>query len=87
MSGVRQFRVIQHEDYAVTVDVVRDDRSERITREAVMRGVRPVLGEQVDVRVEMVERIAAADSGKFRYVISHAQPARDRSRQEVDISG
>jgi phenylacetate-CoA ligase len=75
MRGVRQFRVTQHEDYTVTVDVVADDCGGRITREAVARGIRPVLGEQVALQVKLVERIASMGSGKYRYVVSHAKVA------------
>ncbi len=74
MAGIKQFRVTQHEDHAVTIDVVRNDRSDRITREAVERSVRPVLGNEIPVTVELVDRIAAAGSGKHHYVISHARP-------------
>jgi len=79
MSGLRQFRVVQHEDYAVTVDVVRDDVGERITHEAVTQRIRPVLGDQVDIRVNWLERIAQTDSGKYRYVVSHAAPPEPRA--------
>ena len=85
LSGVRQFRVTQNEDYAVTIEVVRDDRSARITREAVAGKVRPVLGGDVDLRVRMVDRIATADSGKYRYVVSRASPPGNRSGAEVEI--
>ncbi len=74
MDGLRQFRVTQHEDYSVTVAVVADDAAVRISREAVMQRVRPVIGGDVDLRVDLVERIDTAPSGKHRYVISHAQP-------------
>ncbi|MHC4696009.1 MAG: phenylacetate--CoA ligase family protein [Planctomycetota bacterium] len=83
MNGVRQFHVTQHEDYTVTVDVVCDDKAARVTREAVVTGVRPVLGDQVDVRVEMVDRIPAAESGKYRYVVSHARRAESSRPGEV----
>ncbi len=82
MAGIKQFRVTQHEDHAVTVDVVRNDRSDRITREAVEKSVRPVLGKEIPVTVELVDRITAADSGKHHYVISHV-PAPVTGGQEV----
>ncbi len=84
MGGVRQFRVTQHEDYAVTVDVVCDDNAARVTREAVARSVRPVLGNQVGVRIEMVDRIPTVESGKHRCVISHARPIALRRSEEVE---
>ncbi|MGB2985601.1 MAG: AMP-binding protein, partial [Phycisphaerae bacterium] len=85
MAGVRQFRVTQQEDYSVTVDVVADDNGERITREAVAQRIRSVVGDQVDLRVALVERIASTNSGKYRYVISHARPAAGDSLEEVNI--
>ena len=85
LSGVRQFRVTQHQDYTVTVEVVGDDRRERITRETVAREVRPVLGEDVGLRVRIVDQIASADSGKFQYVVSQAKPPSGQSRKEVEI--
>ncbi len=85
MSGVRQFRVTQHEDFAVTVDVVRDDRAGRITRESVANGVRPVLGDQVPVHVQLVERIAATGSGKHRCVISHAGPTTKCAKKGLSV--
>lgn len=74
MDGLRQFRVTQHEDYSVTVDVVVDDANVRISRESVMKCVRPVIGVDVGLRVDLVDRITPSPSGKHRYVISHAQP-------------
>ncbi len=69
--GVRRFRVTQHEDFAVTVDVVVDERIARITAESIRGRVRPVLGDQARIAVNLVDRIDEAASGKFRYVVSH----------------
>jgi len=73
LSGVKQFRVVQNEDYSVTVDVVCDDTIARVTKEAVRERVRPVVGHDVSLAVQMVDRIPVADSGKYRYVISRAK--------------
>ena len=70
MEGVAQFRVTQHEDFSVTVDIVAEDCG--ISAEAVRACIRPVLGEKIDVRVNRVDRIEQTASGKFRYVSSHA---------------
>ena len=75
MQGVRQFRVTQYADYSVAVDVVRDDNALRPTREAIARRLRPVVGDQVDLRVTLVPEIVSAESGKHRYVVSHARPS------------
>ncbi len=73
LSGVRQFRVVQHEDYAITVDVVRDAAAVCVTKEAIADRVRPVVGGDAPVTVRLVEEIPPADSGKHQYVISHAK--------------
>ena len=73
LSGVKQFRVVQNEDYSVTVDVVCDDAIARVTKEAVRERVRPVVGRDVSLAVQMVDRIPIAESGKYRYVISRAK--------------
>lgn len=83
MRGIRRFRVTQHADYSVTVDVVADDRGVRITREAVARKVRPVVGDQVGLRVELVDRIASTASGKHRYVVSQVRQTGERVTQEA----
>ena len=85
--GIRRFRVTQHEDYAVTVDVVCDDRLGRVTQESVARSVRPVLGERVDIEVRCVKTIAAADSGKFRYVVSRVEAGPRGAREAVLTDG
>jgi len=79
MRGVKQFRVVQGEDYGVTVDVVCDDGAARITPEAVANRVRPVLGGDVPIAVRAVGHIPSADSGKHRYVISHAKEAKEET--------
>ncbi len=82
IAGISRFRVTQHEDYAVTVDVVCDDRTERVTPDAVAASVRPVLGPEVGLRVDLVDRIAPAESGKYRYVVSHAAGGPRRHAEE-----
>ena len=73
MSDVRQFRVTQQADYSITVQIVPvcDDL---LTPARVARRLHPVLGDEIDVDVQCVDRLPTADSGKFRYVVSHAQP-------------
>lgn len=86
-AGVRQFRVTQQKDYSIVVDVVADDRRERISLESVRRRVRPVIGDTVDLRVEFVDRIPAADSGKYRHVISHVPSAVQNAKREEGADG
>lgn len=83
LPNVRQFRVMQDQDYTVTVHVVPDGPREVSTREAVVRGIRPVIGDTVALRVEMVDEIAAPESGKYCYVVSQAGPRSSPCSSEV----
>ena len=85
MAAARQFRVTQHEDYSVTVEVVRDGKKGELIESRIEERIRPVFGDQIDVRIELVERIAIADSGKHRYVVSHARPADRRAPREASV--
>jgi len=79
--GIRQFRVVQGSDFSVCVEVVCDDHATRVSREAVMRRLRPVVGEDVELAVRWVDQIEPSPSGKHRYVISHVTPARTTVRE------
>lgn len=82
--GIRQFSIVQGEDYGVVVSVVRDDPTGRITHETVARRLRPVIGGQVRLDVRLVDTIEPSASGKHRYVTSNVRhgpaevPIRDR---------
>ena len=76
IAEIRQFRITQHDNYDLTVDVVNANGESCATRDAVLQGLRTVLGDQVNVNVSLVDRIATTDSGKYRYIVSHAGPAR-----------
>jgi len=83
LGGVRSFRVMQDENYAVTVEVVCDERAARITLRSICERLRPVLGDEVELCVKKVERIGTSGSGKYRYVTSRAAGAGARKHQEV----
>ncbi len=70
LEGVKQFRVLQQADYSVTVDIVCENKKACVTREAVARSVLPVLGHEVDLQIDLVDRIPVTRSGKFHYVTS-----------------
>ena len=75
LAGVRRFCVTQFETYGVLIEVVRNQNADALTREKVLRSVRPVLGAEAAVTVRFVDDIPAAPSGKFRYVASHVRPS------------
>ena len=83
MPGVRQFRVVQGQDHTVSVQVVADDRRARITLEAVALRIRPVIGDEVGLSVELVDHIQCPASGKHRYVVSHAPQPNSNEHAEI----
>lgn len=86
MAGLRQFRVIQQKDFSVAVEVVVDDRGERITREAVAQRIRPVLGPSISLTVHLVDCLLSSESGKHRYVVSHASaPAHEEGLEQPSL--
>ena len=72
LPGLRQFRVIQQEDFAVIVQVCCDPSRSMPTREIIAKAVRTALGPTVPISVEWQPEIAVAGSGKYRYVESRA---------------
>lgn len=71
-AGLRQFRVRQEADYSVIVQVVPRQMNGPSLAAEVVRRVRPVVGEEINLRVEPVDSLPAEASGKYRYVVSRA---------------
>lgn len=69
---VRQFRIEQQTDLSLDVEVVANDAFD-VSRQARARSLLSrQLGGDVDVRLNLVPRIASSESGKHRYVVSQA---------------
>lgn len=71
-AGLRQFRVRQEADYSVIVQIVPHKMNGPSMAAEVARRVRPVVGEEIELRVEPVDFLPTEASGKYRYVISRA---------------
>jgi len=72
LAGVKSFKVIQESRQQTRVLLVTDAGFQPPMIDQIVAGFRRRLGSGVDVQVEIVERIAAEKSGKFRYIVSHA---------------
>lgn len=73
--GIAQFRVEQQADFSLNVMVVPGNGAATTLEPCLIeRLVRPVVGSDCAVRVEIVERIPVSPSGKHRYVVSHVPP-------------
>lgn len=72
LPGVEAFKIVQESLQRTTVQLVVNPSFDHAMRPKIVAGFRQRLGQEVDIDVQFVERIAAEKSGKFRYVISHA---------------
>lgn len=81
LPGVHRFRVEQAEDYSLTIRVESTGESPAL-RTTVQRAVQRVIGLSVPIGVEIVDRVALSDSGKFRFVASAAKPQPQITQQE-----
>jgi phenylacetate-CoA ligase len=73
LSSVRQFRVTQHEDYSLTVDVVPARGASMLEESVIAEAVQPIVGEDVPVSINLVEQLPSSSSGKHRYVTSRVK--------------
>lgn len=75
VASVREFQVIQETVTQVRVDVVAEPTFSPKDRALIEGRIRTLMGEDVEVRVHVTERISRAASGKLRYVISQVADA------------
>lgn len=67
---VKKFQVHQDRDYNISVKVVPNERFKYGDGENIIRNIKGVLGEAVNVNVEVVDHIKSGSSGKFRWIKS-----------------
>ena len=71
VEGIAEFKLVQHALRDVEVLVVPDSRWSEASHAQVMAGLIARLGDEVRVRIQLVEEIPVEASGKYRYVVSH----------------
>ncbi len=71
LPGIREFKIVQETKLLTRILIVPDGRLDDGFEAGIVAQARSRLGQEVDVRVELVEAIEAERSGKFRYVVSH----------------
>jgi phenylacetate-CoA ligase len=75
LPGVQGFRILQESLRRLEVQVVPGESFDAaVVVPLIERGMRQRLGQDVEVEVRLVERIAPEKSGKFRYVVSRVAP-------------
>jgi len=74
-NGIESFKVTQETRLLTRVDLVTDAAFDPQAIPRIVAGFRRRLGAEVDVQVGIVDQIPAEQSGKFRYIVSHALTA------------
>jgi phenylacetate-CoA ligase len=72
--GVKEFKVVQESTALTRVLLVTESPFNAGSIDKIVAGFRQRLGNDVNVEVQLVDRIPAEKSGKFRYIVSHAFP-------------
>lgn len=75
LPGVMSFKVVQHDIARTSVQVVPGPGFNIDDENTIVQGFKRRLGQDVAIDVQRVSEIAAEKSGKFRYIVSHAQAA------------
>ena len=71
VHGVGEFKFIQHTVNYVEALVVPNKLWNDDAEHKIEQGLKSRLGEDVEVKVKLVENIPPEASGKYRYVVSH----------------
>ena len=75
LVAIREFQVIQESIDRVVIRMIVENSFSEEDEKLVVRKVRQLLGQDVDVVVDKTSEIPRAPSGKFRYVTSHVAEA------------
>lgn len=75
VEGVAEFKLIQHELRDLEVLVVRNMNWREEGLHKIEKGLKERMGNDVNIRIQLVDDIAPEASGKHRYVVSHVQLA------------
>jgi phenylacetate-CoA ligase len=71
VQGVGEFKFIQQSVDFVEAIVVPNKLWTDESEQKIIQGLKSRLGENVEVKVNLVDVIAPEASGKYRYVVSH----------------
>lgn len=71
LEGISEFKIIQESKELVRVQLVPSGAEiDKALTSEIIDGFKARLGQEVDIQLEIIEKIEAEKSGKFRYVIS-----------------
>ena len=71
IPGIAQYRIAQESKRKLTISIVKDEKFSGETLNNVVEEVRKIVGENMSIKLSVVERIEREKSGKIRAVISN----------------
>jgi phenylacetate-CoA ligase len=75
IQGVLQFQVVQESMNEIEVKIIPDETFEEGQVNLLTKKIRAYLGEDMNIRFQIVDKIPLAKSGKSRFVISKVAPS------------
>lgn len=71
LQGINEFKIIQESKLLTRIQIVPTEKElPSALKEEIITGFKKRLGDDVEIELEVVDKIEAEKSGKFRYVIS-----------------
>lgn len=78
IKGIQQFQVVQESEYNINIKIVVDKSFNSEDIDMLTRKIHEYCGDDMQITVDVVDKIPLTKSGKFRFVISKVSPFSDR---------
>ncbi len=70
IEGVNKFRILQENQYRIDIKLVKNEKFTKEDADYILKKIKGMVGEDVEVNIEFVDSIPPTRSGKERFVIS-----------------
>jgi len=75
-KGVRRYQIIQKTEEALTIKLVPDSSYSPAEEQRMLKMIRSVLGDRIELKIDYVDDIPLDKTGKFKYTISEVAKCR-----------
>jgi len=73
LEGIEEFKVIQESKQLTRIELVPTNTLSDELATKIIEGFKARLGQEVEIQLDVMEKIAAEKSGKFRYIVSKVE--------------
>jgi len=70
VEGVNKFRILQENQHRIDIKLVKNEKFTKEDADYILKKIKGMAGEEVEVNIEFVDSIPPTRSGKERFVIS-----------------